>query len=169
MNISTFSRHWEGTNRNLLEYAVSLSASLVSRGLEDGYKVGLISNSCLSNSDQSFRILPGRSTKHQVLLLQALAGATPIISAPFETFLMREVPRLPYRASLMIVTPVVKPILLETLLRLRKHGREITLISLDQDPPQVVPGLKIVHAPFDPGKHARERRRAYTIPERSAA
>jgi len=148
LNISTFSRSWEGTNRELLEYAISVTASLVTRGIEDGYRMGLISNSCLSNSDQSFRILPGRSTKHLVLLLRALAGATPIISAPFETFLIREVPRLPYRATLMIVTPVVTENLLEALVRLRKHGRKITLISLHRDPPPKIHGLRILHVPY---------------------
>jgi uncharacterized protein (DUF58 family) len=150
LNISTFSHHWEGTNRKLLEYAISLTAGLVSRGIEVGHRVGMISNGCLTNSDQPFRILPGASTRHLATLLEALAGVTPLITAPFASYLMREVPHLPYRASLMLVTAVIPPELPETLVQLKRHGRQITVISLDSDPPTAIPGIRMVHAPFQP-------------------
>ena len=149
LNISTYSRHWEGTNRALLEHVIGVAAGLVTRGVESGYRIGMISNGCLTNSDQPFRIPPGNSTRHLASLLEALAGATPLITSPFARFLMREVPRLSYGATLMIVTSVTSPELLETLIRLRKHGRRIMLISLAAEAPPEIPGLWMVHAPFD--------------------
>ena len=155
LNVSTFSHHWEGTNRALLEYAISLTAGVVTRGIEDGYRVGMISNGCLTNSDQPFRILPGETTRHLALLLEALAGVTPLITSPFAPFLMRQVPHLPYRASLMLVTAVIPHELPETLIQLRRHGRRITVISLESDPPPAIPGIRMVHAPFQPSELER--------------
>jgi hypothetical protein len=108
----------------------------------------MISNGCLTNSDQPFRILPGATTRHLALILEALAGVTPLITAPFAPFLMRQVPHLPYRASLMLVTGVIPKELPETLIQLRRHGRRITVISLDNDPPSAIPGIRMAHAPF---------------------
>lgn len=148
LNVSTYYRYWEGVYPELLEHLLSLSATLVSEGIQDGYRVGLISNGCLTNSDQPFRIPPGRSPKQLSHLLQALAGVTPVVTAPFEQFLLREVPKVPYGATLLIVTAVTSPELSEILLRLKKHERQITLLSLAQDPPSILPGVKCIHLPF---------------------
>jgi uncharacterized protein (DUF58 family) len=148
LNVSTFSRYWEGTNRQMLEYAVGITTSLAIQGIEDGFQVGLVSNGSLAKSDQSFRISPARSTRHLAAMLGALAAVTPLITAPFDRFLLKEVPRLPYAASLMLVTSVITPDLEETVLRLRKYNRRISLIALDRDQPRDLPGIRIVHAPI---------------------
>jgi uncharacterized protein (DUF58 family) len=148
LNVSTFSRHWEGTNREMLEYAVGVTTSLLIHGIEEGFQIGLVSNGSLAKSDQAFRISPARTTRHLVAMLEALAAVTPLITAPFDRFLLKEVPRLPYVASLMLVTPVVNQALEETLLRLRKYNRRITMISLAAEKPRELPGIKIVHAPL---------------------
>jgi uncharacterized protein (DUF58 family) len=132
----------------LLERLLSVAATLVSQGLQDGYRVGLISNGCLANSDQPFRIPPGRSPQQLAYLLQALAGVTPVVVAPFEQFLLREVPRVPYGATLLIVTAVTSPGLAENLLRLKKHERQLTLLSLAQESPPRLPGVRSIHLPF---------------------
>ena len=149
LNVSTYHRYWEGVYPALLEHLLSVTATLVSQGVQDGYRVGLISNGCLANSDQPFRIPSGRSPRQLAYLLQALAGVTPVVVAPFEQFLMREIPRVPYGATLLIVTAVTSPKLAETLLRLNKHERQLTLLSLAQRPPPKLPGIRDIHMPFD--------------------
>lgn len=149
LNVSTYHRYWEGVYPALLERLLSVAATLVSQGVQDGYRVGLISNGCLANSDQPFRIPPGRSPQQLTFLLQALAGVTPVVVAPFEQFLLREVPRVPYGATLLIVTAVTSPELAENLLRLKKHERQLTLLSLAQEPPPRLPGVRSIHLPFD--------------------
>ncbi len=148
LNVSTFSRHWEGTNPQLLEYLVKVAATLVHKGFHDGYRVGLISNGCLAHADQPFRIPPGRSPKQLSKLLEALAGVTPVVTAPFERFLIKEVPRLPYGATLVIVTGVTTPELDEALVLLKHHGRHLTLLSFAGQPPRDIQGIHILHAPF---------------------
>lgn len=148
LNASTLPHYWEGTYPALLEHLIQVTATLVERGLKDGYRVGLISNGCLAHSDQPFRVPPGRSPEQLAHLLSALAGVTPIVTGPFDRFLMTQVSRLPYGATLAIVTGLLPPVLVETILSLRHHGRRITLFSFAQNPPPAIPGVQSVHLPF---------------------
>jgi uncharacterized protein (DUF58 family) len=148
LNVSTFTRHWEGVYPELLEHIIEVAATLVSQGIEDGYKVGLIANGCLAHADQSFRIPPGRSPQQLSRLLEALAGVTPVVTIPFERFLLREAPRMPYGATLLILTAITTPELAEVIMKLKRHERRITLLSLGKEPPTVIPGVHIIHRPF---------------------
>jgi uncharacterized protein (DUF58 family) len=148
LNVSTYHRYWEGVYPALLEYLLSIAATLITDGIQQGYRVGMISNGCLSNSDQPFRIPPGRSPGQLSHLLSALAGVTPVVVAPFERFLMREIHNVPYGSTLLVLTAVTTPELAETLLRLKKHERRMTLLSLAEEPPPVIPGVRCIHLPF---------------------
>lgn len=148
LNTATFSRHWEGTYPALLEHLVQVAATLATKGIEDGYRVGLISNGCLAHADQPFRIPPGRSPSQLARLLEALSGVTPLATFPFEKFLIKEVPRMPYGATLLIVTGVTPPELGEALIQLKHHGRHLTLLSFAELPPPEIPGIRIFHIPF---------------------
>jgi uncharacterized protein (DUF58 family) len=148
LNVSTYPHYWEGVYPAMFERLLSLAGTLLSRGIERGYRVGLISNGCISNSDQAFRIPPGRSPEQLGRLLQALAGATPVVVASFERFLLREIPHVPYGATLLVLTAITTPELVETLARLRKHERQITLLSLAEEPPPQIPGVQSIHMPF---------------------
>lgn len=153
LNVSTYHRYWEGVYPALLEHTLSMAASLLLEGIQSGYRVGLVSNGCLSNSDQPFRILPGRSPDQLAHLLEALAGVTPVVVAPFDRFLLREAARLPYGATLVVLTAIINQDLPETLVQLRKHERRINLISLAKEAPPQIPGVRTLHLPFrDPNE-----------------
>jgi uncharacterized protein (DUF58 family) len=148
LNVATFSRHWEGIYPALQEYLLSVAATLVDQGIKNGYRVGMISNGCLANSDQPFRIPSGRSTRQLEHLLTALAGAISLVTAPFERFLIKEAPHVPYGATLLVLTAVMTPELAETLLRLKRHERRVILVSLAKEPPPLLPGIRTIHLPF---------------------
>jgi len=148
LNVSTFRHYWEGTDPPLLEYLVRVTAAVVQQGIKDGYRVGLISNGSLAHADQPFRVPPGRSPGQLAHLLTALAGVTPFVSGSFDRLLTSEVPRLPYGATLVIVTALTFPPLPEVLLSLKQHGRQITLLSFAHQLPPVIPGINIIHRPF---------------------
>jgi uncharacterized protein (DUF58 family) len=148
LNTSTFDRHWEGVYSELLEHLVSVSATIATRYIREGYQVGLISNGSLAHADRPLNIPPGRSPKQLGTLLEALAGVTPIVMVPFEQVLLREMPRVHYGASLLVISAVTSPILMETLVRLKRHNRKITLLSLAEKAPEEVPGMEIIHRPF---------------------
>ena len=148
MNVSTFTHLWEGVYPELLEYMIKVAATIVNEGIRAGYKVGLVANGCLAHADQPFRIPPGRSPQQLAVLLQALAGVTSVVTGNFERFLLREVPRMQYGATLIILTAVPSPELASTLVQLKRHERRITLYSLAEEIPPVIPGIQIIHQPF---------------------
>ncbi len=148
MNVSTFFHQWEGIHTELLEYLIRVAATLVNEGIRVGYKVGLVANGCLAHSDQPFRIPPGRSPQQLAVLLQALAGVTSVVTSNFERFLIREIPRVQYGATLIVLTAVTNPELASTLIQLKQHERHITLYSVSQEVPPVIPGIRIIHQPF---------------------
>jgi uncharacterized protein (DUF58 family) len=148
LNVATFARYWEGIYPELLEHLLCITATLVEQGLKEGYRVGLISNGCLAHADQPFRVPPGRSPRQLTHLLETLAAVTPLVTGAFERFLIAEVPRLPYGATLVAVTGVISSELAETLFRLKQHGRNIILLSFGQETPPDIPGISIYHRPF---------------------
>jgi len=148
LNVNTLPHYWEGTYPGLLEHLVRVTATLVQRGLQDGYRVGLVSNGCLAHADQPFRVPPGRSPKQEARLLEVLAGVTPFATISFERFLMAEMPRLPYGATVVIVTGLMNAALTETIFRIKQHGWRITLLSFAHAAPPDIPGVNIIHQPF---------------------
>jgi uncharacterized protein (DUF58 family) len=148
INTSTFERHWEGVYPELLEYIISVSGRMIYESIQDGYQVGLISNGCLAHADRPLNISPSRSPKQLGYLLEALAGITPMVMVPFESFLLHEMPTVPYGASLLVVSAVTTPALMDTLHRIRQHNRKITLLSLAEELPEPLPGVSVLHRPF---------------------
>jgi hypothetical protein len=70
---------------------------------------------------------------------------TPIVRAPFAAYLLSEAPALAYGSTLIVVTALTPPSILEALMQLRAHGRRTRLISLADDPPPYLPGILTVH------------------------
>jgi hypothetical protein len=80
--------------------------------------------------------------------LQALAEITAFSSAPFEHYLLKVIPGIPFGATLVLVTALVTDELAETLLLIRRYRPHLTLISLAQEAPPVIPGVRSVHLPY---------------------
>ncbi len=154
MNVSTYANQWEGVYPALLEHLIEVAATLVDEGLRQGYKVGLVANGCLAHADQPFRIPPGRSPQQLATVLQALAGVTSVVTGNFESFLLREIPRVQYGATLIVLTSVTTPALATTLIQLKQHERRITLYSIAVDEPPSIPGIRTIHQPFTEAESA---------------
>jgi uncharacterized protein (DUF58 family) len=148
LNVTTLAHHWMGGWQGLLEELVRTAASLVSRAVEEGYRVGLVSNGSIAQGGQPFRIMPGRSRQHLPHLLEALAGLTPFVTTPFDRYLMRQAPHLQYGSTLIVLTAVTPPALIEVLLRLKERTRRSLLISLAEEAPPFMPGVQTIHRPF---------------------
>lgn len=148
LNVLTLPHYWEGTDPELLEYLVRVTATIVTHALDDGYRVGMVSNTCLSHADQPFRVPPGRSPAQLGRLLEALAGATPFVTQTFDRFLLNEAPRLPYGATLVIVTGLMDEAIAEAALRLRRSGRRVLLLCFARKRPPEMPGVEVIFRPF---------------------
>ena len=152
LNMVTLPKHWQGSIPELLESAVSLAASIASHAVEARYQVGLVANGCWPHSDQTLKVLPGRSPDQLTRILEALAAVSALPTISIETLLSRESARLPWGATLLVVAAVVTEELLTVMARLQSAGRRMVLVRLDEAPlPFEIPQL-MVHRVADLGK-----------------
>jgi uncharacterized protein (DUF58 family) len=151
LNASTQAQYWLGIDQGRLEYLIKIAATLAYQGVMDGYSVGLLSNGCLSLSDQPFHLIPGRSTDHLALLLGSLAAVTAYTLAPFESYLIKAMPKIPYGASLLVISALITPELSTSLLRLKRYRTHITLLSLAPQPLPAIPGVHAVQLEYPEG------------------
>jgi hypothetical protein len=55
-----------------------------------------------------------------------------------------------YGARVLVVSAVTPPSLMEVLLKLKKRGRRVTLLSLAKEPPTVgLESVNFIHLPFE--------------------
>ena len=146
-NIATFEKHWEGVDPILLERLVSVAASMCAFAVENRWLVGLSANGTVYRSDQPLRVLPSRSPQQLTRLLEALAGINGIASGDFESFLLKNGGRLPWGATVVVITAVVTPALEAVFLRLKSTGRKLVLLSLADTPPHWLRGVLTFHMP----------------------
>ncbi len=148
LNVTTFERHWHGYIPELQERAISVAGSLAAVADAERLPVGLIANGVLPGSDQPIRLLPGRNPYQLLHILELLAAVTPFASRPIETLLLDEAAKMPWGATLVIVTAIAHEALLATLIDLAAAGRRIVLFTLAEEPPhQLLPKIAVYHLP----------------------
>ncbi len=130
LNVATFAHPWLGILPDLLEEAISVAASIASYGVTEKYQVGLLANGTVPGSDQPLKVLPSRDPQQLTRILEALAAVTGFATLSIERLLTAESPRLPWGATLLLVTGAFHDDLLATLLRLRDAGRRLVVVSL---------------------------------------
>jgi uncharacterized protein (DUF58 family) len=156
LNVTSLPRHWQGQIPELFERAVSVAGSIARHGDEQGWRVGLIANGVAPQSDQALRVLPRRSPDQLGEILTALASVTSFPAAAIDAMLNAESPRLPWGATLVVVTAIVTDELAATLVRLREAGRRVALVALGPQPPPELPGVRCYHSP-PPARSFRRR------------
>lgn len=148
LNVTTMARHWHGYIPELQERAISVAGSLAALAIADRRATGIIANGALPGSDQPIRLLPGRSPNQLLHILELLAAVTPFATAPIESLLLTEAPRMPWGATLVVVTAIAHDDLLAALLDLAAAGRRLVLFTLAEEPPsQFLPQLTVFHLP----------------------
>lgn len=132
VNIASYEISWQGVDVELLERVISFAASLANFAVEQKYAVGLIANGTWPESDQRLKILPSRDPNHLRHVLEALAAISSFITTPIETLMRQESASLSWGATLVVITGVITQDLLAEMIRLRRVGRRMALISLDE-------------------------------------
>lgn len=148
LNTTTFERHWHGYIPELQERAISVAGSLAALADEQRLPVGLIANGVLPGSDQPIRLLPGRNPNQLLRILELLAAVTPFASQPMEVLLLEEAPKMPWGATLVVVSAIAHEALLATMLDLAAAGRRLVLFTLAEEPPkQLLSPIQVYHLP----------------------
>lgn len=148
LNVTTMARHWHGYIPELQERAISVAGSLAALAIEERRATGMIANGALPGSDQPIRLLPGRSPNQLLHILELLAAVTPFATAPIEQLLLTEAPRMPWGATLVVVTAIAHDDLLAALIDLAAAGRRLVLFTLAEEAPaQFLPNISVFHLP----------------------
>lgn len=131
LNISTAAYFNEGYDWNLREFGITAAASLTRQLWIDGYTIGLFANSSVAGSMQHIRIRPRQHPEQLEQILAALARIEETRGRwPLERLLQLEAPRLPYGATLVIITAVLTPALEQALLDLRRREYAVVLLTI---------------------------------------
>lgn len=148
LNVATYPKHWMGFDPNLLERAISVTASICNHAAEQKWTIGVYANGTVPGSDQPIRVPPGQSPDQIVHILEALAAVTEFATGSIEGLMQRQSARLPWSSILVLVTAVVTEEMLVGLIKLREAGRPVTLISLAKDPlPTNLDNILCYHIP----------------------
>jgi uncharacterized protein (DUF58 family) len=139
----TFSQMWEGQNLRLLELAITVTGSIASDLLGRRQQVGLYANAPIPLRARTIRIPPARRPSQLARILEQLALLHSVYGDRIERLVAEEVPKLPWGATIVIVTTNVTETMQRTLLRLARtsgNGRYV-LVAIG-DVPQLVPDLR---------------------------
>lgn len=130
LDVNTFEHFWQGIDPVRLELAVSVAASLAAHGLAERRQVGLYVNTPAYSGERFIRLLPSRHPSQLTRILEALATLIPYTGQRIEALIDGEARRLPWGATIVVVTSYVTAALEETLATLHRTGHAITLVAV---------------------------------------
>ncbi len=139
----TFSYLWEGQNSALLELAVTAAASLSDQLLRAKHQVGLFANAPIPNKSRTVRVPPGRRPGQLTRILEDLATLVPAFGDRIERMVVEELPRLPWGATVVILTCRVTEGLQRSLIRLARNSgsQRFVIIGIGAQP-QLLPEIR---------------------------
>ena len=159
LNVSTLEEAWRGFAVDLFERAVTTAASLAAQFAEAQQPYGLLANCTLPNQHASIRVAAGRSHAHSLRVLEALAMVSNFQLLSAERLLAEEATRLPVGSTVVLVTAVLTPAMVDALQRLRRHGHGAAVVYVASDEPAPALGPIPLHC-VAPAFERMEWRRA---------
>lgn len=132
----TFSHLWEGQNSDRLELSIVVAASMARQMIEARHQVGLYANAPIGEKSRSVRISPGRRGGQLQKILEHLAMLQPAFGDRIEKMIGRELSRLPWGATVVIITSHVTADFQRSLLRMARSGgaKRFVLVAIGEKP-----------------------------------
>jgi uncharacterized protein (DUF58 family) len=123
-----------------LEYGISAAASLARHLLDQRHAVGLCVNGGWRGTGAlTLRLPPSRRPDHWFDILDGLARLSGLTAADFKHMLQVETPRLPFGATVLVITAVPNTDLAAVLLDVRAAGHPVGLVAIGDAPPRAFP------------------------------
>ena len=144
LDVQTTPRVYLGYIPEYLELAVTAAASIASHALETGYQVGLYANTAVRFARDLIRVPPSRDPAQLANVLTALAQVTYFNHRPIEAILEREAFRLPFGATIVVISALQTEGLAPALLDLARTGHPVTILTIgDERPSPIIPGVRV--------------------------
>lgn len=139
----TFSHLWEGQNSDLLELLVVVAASMSRQLLDGRHQVGIYANAPIPMVSRTLRIPPGRRPGQLTRVLEGLAQISPAFGDKIGKMISEEIIRLPWGASIVLITSGLTAELQRSLLRVsRSSGAKRFVIITIGDMPELSPEVR---------------------------
>jgi uncharacterized protein (DUF58 family) len=139
----TFSHLWEGQNSDLLELLVVVASSMSRQLIEGRHQVGLYANAPIPMVSRTVRISPGRRPGQLTRILEHLAQISPAFGDKIGGMIAEEIVRLPWGASVVLITSGLSAELQRSLLRVsRASGAGRFVIIAVGERPELFPDVR---------------------------
>ena len=133
VNGQTIDPAYAGTLRDKFEALLVVAASLARAALEAGSPVGVHTNAVMRDSHAQVRLPSTRHPAQLARILEAMALLTPYIATPFDQMLALERRRLPYGATVVVLTTLFSSRIVAQILSLKSAGHPVAIVGLTED------------------------------------
>jgi uncharacterized protein (DUF58 family) len=148
VNVASYEQYWIQADPEAVEFVVSAAADMVRIAANAGRQIGLVTNGLDNLTHERPRSALGRGPHSLTRALEILARLGPYAANSPEAVFLGERGRLPWGATLVVVTPKVTTGLASAMLALRRAHHRVLGISI---------------APMDAGLGAHLRARGVVL------
>lgn len=134
VNVASYDQYWIQVDPDGAELVIAATAELVRLAADAGRQVGLVTNGLDNLTHERPRSGLARGPRALTRSLDILARLGPYAGAAPETVFLRERGRISSGATLVAVTPNLRPRLAGALVVLRRSGHRV--LALTKDPPE---------------------------------
>lgn len=131
VNVASYEQYWVQVDPEGAELVIAASAELIRLAGEAGRQVGLVTNGLDNLTHERPRSALSRGPRALTRCLDILARLGPYAGAAPETVFLRDRGRIPAGATLIAVTPNLRPRLAAALVVLRRSGHRVLAITKD--------------------------------------
>lgn len=157
LNVATHVQFWIQADPAETELVISATAELVRLAAAAGRQVGLITNGLDNVTHERPRSALGRGPRPIARSLEILARLGPYAASSPEQVFLRERGRLPWGATLVLVTPGIEPPLAAAALALRRAHHRVLVLVLDAPAEAVRARLIAADVHIDVLRHGARR------------
>jgi len=142
VNVASYEQYWIQADPEAVELVVSATADLVRQAASNGRQVGLVTNGLDNLTHERPRSALGRGPRPLMRSLEILARLGPYAANSPETVFLAERGRLPWGATLIVVTPKITSGLAGAMLALRRAHHRVLSVSVHPVPEHIAAHLR---------------------------
>lgn len=142
LNVASYEQFWVQADPEATEIVISATAELARLAAEAGRQVGLVTNGLDNLTHERPRSALGRGPRPLRRTLDILARLGPYAAASPEAVFLHERGRLPWGATLVVVTPRLGPELAAACVSFRRSAHRVLALSITPASPMVAAQLR---------------------------
>jgi uncharacterized protein (DUF58 family) len=148
VNVASYEQYWVQIDPDGAELVIAASAELIRLAADAGRQVGLITNGLDNLTHERPRSGLSRGPRSLTRCLDILARLGPYAGAAPEAVFLKDRGRLPSGATLIALTPNLRPRLAAALVVLRRSGHRVLALTKDEPEPGVASHVRGADVPL---------------------